>query len=182
MTDNPTKDDGLMVLLDRLFHAFGKEGTKKQVDEWLALMRKVRPDDAAVAVQSLIETSNRFPTIAEFRTAAMQAYTVRIDAAKDMTDVSPIVRRIEAEAKREDFEWWRDRFGSYAPNVRQLVNETCSNAVKPWNTSGRFATLINELQAEPDHRVRYERMQELAATVNFGERQPEQPVADLVGF
>jgi hypothetical protein len=54
--------------------------------------------------------------------------------------------------------------------------------VKPWNTSGRFATLINELQAEPDHRVRYERMQELAATVNFGERQPEQPVADLVGF
>ena len=181
--ETPYKNDGMLILLDRLFSAFGKEGTKKQTDEWLRVMQHIRADDSAVAIDSLIKTCNRFPTIAEFRTAAIQAQTVRLDAVKEMSEVSPIVRKVEAEALKETFNWWRDRFGSHAPNARRLIGETCAVASKPWKASALFASTISELENEPDLQARYERIVEVSKTIARKTDATFEPMPeDLVGF
>lgn len=183
MTTETNTIEAHIFLIDRLCSAFGKEVTKKQTDEWLSIMKKVRTDDAANAVQALIETNNRFPTIADFRREVVRVQTERMDKMTS-EDVSPVVRKLMAQYKQDDFEWWRDRFGTFAPNARAIVRDTCDKAVRPWRASSAFAKLICELGSEPNHAIRYERMTELAATIatTNGQAKPEQVPTDFVGF
>ena len=200
MTDQPTKTDANLILLDRLCAAHGKDLTKKQADEWLAQMDKFRIDESAIAIQSLIETINRFPTIAEYRTACMQAWTVRLEEAKSKGEepVPPIVQAVEARALEEAFEWWRDRFGTYAKNTRNLVSETCEKAERRWNAAKALALTIHELDdelefeerdgvmvqiADVDHQARYDRMVEVARSIAKKNHPTAQPMPeDIIGF
>jgi hypothetical protein len=134
------------VLVTRLFTAFGKQPSEAQLDEWVKVQRRFnyRPDDVSGAIDSLIATSNRMPTIAEFRTAVMSVYTQRNAQSGQEVEVPGWVRRMNNEHRKEDFEWWNDRFGSFTPQARALIGEACSKGKARMALT--LAKAINEMQ------------------------------------
>jgi len=113
------------VLVNRLFTAFGKQPNKEQLDEWVKVQRRFnyRPDDVSAAIDSLISTSNRMPTIAELRTAVMAVHTQRNTQSGAPAPKPGWLVKSENEWRTEDFKWWKERFGSYAPQVKALISD-----------------------------------------------------------
>lgn len=137
-----------VVLVSRLFTAYGKQPNESQIDEWVKAQRRFnyRPDDVSAAIDSLISTSNRMPTIAELRTAVMAVHTQRNTQSGAPAPKPGWLVKSENEWRTEDFEWWKDRFGSYAPQAKALIGESCSKGKT--RLALTIAKLINEMQGD----------------------------------
>jgi hypothetical protein len=114
-----------VVLVSRLFTAYGKQPNESQIDEWVKAQRRFnyRPDDVSAAIDSLISTSNRMPTIAELRTAVMAVHTQRNTQSGAPAPKPAWLVKSENEWRTEDFKWWKERFGSFAPQVKALISD-----------------------------------------------------------
>ena len=137
-----------LALVGRLFTAYGRQPNEAQLDEWVKAQKRfnLRPDDTNAAIDSLINTSNRMPTIAELRTAIVTVQNQRLAQAGHEIEVPGWVRRMNNEHLKEDFEWWSERFGSYAPQARALIGEACKKGKA--RLAGSIAKLINEMHKE----------------------------------
>ena len=137
-----------LALVGRLFTAYGRQPNEAQLDEWVKAQKRFnfRPDDTNAAIDSLISTSNRMPTIAELRTAIVTVQNQRLAQAGHEIEVPGWVRRMNNEHLKEDFEWWSERFGSYAPQARALVGEACKKGKA--RLAGSIAKLINEMTSD----------------------------------
>lgn len=112
-----------LILVSRLFDAYSRKPSDSQIDEWVKAQRRhnYRPDDVNAAIDSLISTSSRMPTIAELRTAVMAVQTERTTQSGAPALKPNWLVRSENEWRTEDFEWWKVRFGPYAHQVKQLI-------------------------------------------------------------
>ena len=137
-----------VVLVSRLFTAYGKQPNESQIDEWVKAQRRFnyRPDDVSAAIDSLISTSNRMPTIAELRTAVMAVHTQRNTQSGAPAPKPAWLVKSENEWRTEDFEWWHARFGSLAPQAKALIGEACSKGKA--RLALTIARLINEMHKE----------------------------------
>ena len=142
------KEKEVAILVDRLFTAYNIKPNESQIEEWVKQQRRFnwRADDMSAAIDSLISTSNRMPTIAELRTAIVTAQNQRLSQAGHEIEVPGWVRRMNNEHLKEDFEWWSERFGSYAPQARALIGEACKKGKA--RLAGSIAKLINEMHKE----------------------------------
>ena len=142
------KEKEVAILVDRLFTAYNIKPNESQIEEWVKQQRRFnwRADDMSAAIDSLISTSNRMPTIAELRTAIVTAQNQRLSQAGHEIEVPGWVRRMNNEHLKEDFEWWNERFGSYAPQARALIGEACKKGKA--RLAGSIAKLINEMTSD----------------------------------
>ena len=114
----------VLILISRLFTGYGKTPGKEQLDEWVKQQRRLnwRADDMSAAIDSLLSTQNRFPTIAEFRTAVQSVVIQRTTQSGAPAPKPGWLVKSENEWRTEDFKWWKERFGSYAPQVKALIS------------------------------------------------------------
>jgi hypothetical protein len=138
----------VLILISRLFTGYGKTPGKEQLDEWVKQQRRLnwRADDMSAAIDSLISTQNRFPTIAEFRTAVQSVVIQRTTQSGAPAPKPGWLVKSENEWRTEDFEWWKDRFGSYAPQAKALIGESCKKGKT--RLALTIAKLINEMQGD----------------------------------
>lgn len=157
-----------IILISRLFTAYGKTPNEAQIDEWVKAQArfKFRADETSAAIDSLINTSNRMPTIAELRTAVMSVRSQRASTEGAPAPKPSWLIKAEADWKREDFEWWHQRFGSLAPQARALIGEACSKGKA--RLSLGIARAINEMHRDNlPFTDRWERLKELTADRTF---------------
>ena len=138
----------VLILISRLFTGYGKTPGKEQLDEWVKQQRRFnwRADDMSAAIDSLLSTQNRFPTIAEFRTAVQSVVIQRTTQSGAPAPKPGWLVKSENEWRTEDFEWWHARFGSLAPQAKALIGEACSKGKA--RLALTIAKLINEMHKE----------------------------------
>ena len=136
------------MLVSRLFDAYGRKPSDSQIDEWVKAQRRhnYRPDDVNAAIDILISTSSRMPTIAELRTSVMAVQTERTRESNVPAPKPGWLVRAENEWRTDDFEWWNARFGSLAPQAKALIGEACSKGKA--RLALTIAKLINEMHKE----------------------------------
>lgn len=168
-----------VVLVSRLFTAFSKTPNDSQIDEWVKAQKRFnyRPDDVSAAIDSLISTSNRMPTIAELRTAVMAVHTQRNTQSGAKAPKPGWLVKSENEWRTEDFDWWKARFGSLAPQAKFLISDkiVIPNTAKTESNGDicsrgntkmalTIAKLINEMHKENlPFTDRWERLKQLTS-------------------
>jgi len=117
--------DELAILVERLFTLFRKNLTKTELDEWVKQINRFnyRADDVSAAIDSVFATSNRMPSLPEFRTAVMAVHTQRNTQSGAPAPKPGWLVKSENEWRTEDFKWWKERFGSFAPQVKALISD-----------------------------------------------------------
>lgn len=137
-----------LILVSRLFDAYGRKPSDAMIDEWVKAQKRFnyRPDDVSAAIDNLIGTSSRMPTIAELRTAVMAIQTDRNTQSDTPAPKPAWLIKSENEWRQDDFEWWKERFGPYAPQAKSLIGEACTNGKA--RLSLTIAKLINEMHKE----------------------------------
>ena len=182
-----------IILISRLFTAYGKTPNEAQIDEWVKAQArfKFRADETSAAIDSLINTSNRMPTISELRTAVMSVRAQRASTEGAPAPKPSWLIKAEADWKREDFEWWHQRFGSLAPQARALIVQSVvipNTAIKDKNgdlcsrgnarLAGTIARAINEMHRDNlPFTDRWERLKELTSGNTFTITPPAQVAA-----
>jgi len=150
----PMTQDQALTLVEKLFAAFNKEPLVKTVEEWTSIVMNFRIDDGTNAVDTLIRTSNRMPSIAEFRTACMESWSQRKAKNLNAQEGVPVyVKQLDAEYRAEVLEWYRDIFGDYSKDARTLM----AKSEHKRGQAQQVADLLVELKASPlDHFARYD--------------------------
>jgi len=115
----------MAILVERLFTLFRKNVTKTELDEWSKQLRRFnyRADDISSAIDNVFSDSPRMPTLKEFRTAITAVSTERTTRSGHQAAKPAWLVKSENEWRAEDFEWWKVRFGSYAPQVKVLISD-----------------------------------------------------------
>ena len=167
-----------LILVSRLFDAYGRKPSEANLVEWVKAQKRFnyRPDDVNAAIDNLIGTSSRMPTIAELRTAVMAIQTDRITQSDIPAPKPGWLVRAENEWRTEDFEWWHARFGSYAPQAKALIGEACSKGKARLSLS--IAKLINDMHRENlPFTERWERLKAHTAGTTYVITPPAQVVS-----
>lgn len=180
MTNQDTQA-AIRTQIVRLFDTAGRDATKTQLIEWERVAKEYRVDFVVQAVDYLIDNSERFPTIAHFKTALMDAKYRHQQVGREMTEKNDFTRRQERQAELENDEWWTNRFGRYASDVRALMRSTFDSAAYPKRTSNGFNGVMSSFDEKTDFATRYRMMSDFAKTVEVGEKRKER-ISDIIGF
>jgi hypothetical protein len=141
------KEQEVAILAERLYKFFHVKSTNEQLEEWVKLQRRFnwRPDDMSAAIDILISTSRRMPNVPEFQAAVMEVYAQRNTQSGAKASKPGWLVKSENEWRTEDFEWWKARFGSLAPQAKALIGESCKKGKARLALS--IAKLINEMNS-----------------------------------